>query len=217
MSQIQDYYARRAPEYESIYAKPERQADLQALRAAVARELAGHHVLELACGTGYWTQVIAEAAASVVATDATPEVLEVARRKELPGDQVSFREMDAFNLPAPLNGFSAVFAGFWWSHIPRERIAGFLSSLHAAVEPDVRVVFIDNRFQPGSSTPISRTDAEDNTYQMRSLSDGSETEVLKNFPDAEELRTAAEPFSRDIQVTEFEYFWLLSYMTGKGV
>jgi demethylmenaquinone methyltransferase/2-methoxy-6-polyprenyl-1,4-benzoquinol methylase len=34
------------------------------------------------------------------------------------------------------------------------------------------VVFIDNMFVPGNSTPLSRTDDRGNTYQQRSLDDG---------------------------------------------
>jgi ubiquinone/menaquinone biosynthesis C-methylase UbiE len=50
-----DYYAARAPEYDSIYAKPERQADLRLIEAWLAEQCAGKQVLEVACGTGYWT------------------------------------------------------------------------------------------------------------------------------------------------------------------
>jgi uncharacterized protein YbcI len=40
-----DYYQRRAREYEAIYAKPERQADLAVLRQEVAERLTGRRVL----------------------------------------------------------------------------------------------------------------------------------------------------------------------------
>lgn len=209
-----EYYARRAPEYESIYSKPERQPDLRALESMVARELTGLRVLELACGTGYWTRVLATAAASVLATDGSPEVLAVARRKELPPDRVAFRRLDAFHLPDSLPRLDAVFAGFWWSHIPRQHLAGFLSRITAVLGPDVKAVFIDNRFVPGSSTPLSRTDDQGNTYQRRATSDGGAFEVLKNFPAAAELLAAVAPFGREAQVTELEYFWRLSYVTG---
>lgn len=209
-----DYYARRAPEYESIYSRPERQADLRSLESLVARELEGLHVLELACGTGYWTQVLAAVAASVLATDGSPEVLAQARRKELPADRVTFRQLDAYCLPDSLPRLDAVFAGFWWSHVPRQQLSAFLSGLTAALGPGVKAVFLDNRFVPGSSTPLCRTDGQGNTYQRRTLSDGSAFEVLKNFPDAAEIQAAVAPFGGDVEVTELEYFWGLSYTTG---
>ncbi len=79
-----DYYTRRALEYERIYHKPERQEDLGTLRLLVAEQLADREVLEIACGTGYWTEVIAPAARSVVATDASEAVMDVARHKTYP-------------------------------------------------------------------------------------------------------------------------------------
>ena len=48
-------YARRAAVYERVYAKPERQADLRAMKAALPVAFAGRRVLEVACGTGWWT------------------------------------------------------------------------------------------------------------------------------------------------------------------
>ena len=82
-SGVVEYYSRRAREYESIYDKPERQADLSTLRALIPSLLAGRDILEVACGTGYWTQVIAPVARSVLATDLSPAVLEIAALKKL--------------------------------------------------------------------------------------------------------------------------------------
>ena len=56
---LRDYYAARAAEYERIYDKPERQQDLAAMRAAVPPLFTGRDVLEIACGTGWWTRLIA--------------------------------------------------------------------------------------------------------------------------------------------------------------
>eukprot|EP01030_Chromulinospumella_sphaerica_P032360 gene32360-33098_t len=77
-TEMTDYYARRAQDYEAIYAKPERQTDLAALRLRLPALLVGRHVYEVACGTGYWTQFVAPAAASVFATDYNEEVLALA-------------------------------------------------------------------------------------------------------------------------------------------
>ena len=69
---MQRYYAARAPEYDRIYQKPERQLDLAALRLWLPPLFAGTYLLEIACGTGYWTQFIAPATATVLAIDAAP-------------------------------------------------------------------------------------------------------------------------------------------------
>src|SRR5277367_6613027 len=167
-----NYYAERAQEYERIYHKPERQDDLQRLREFVERTFAGAHVFEVACGTGYWTEIVARAAASVVATDINEEVLAVARSKSMDTGKVAFRIEDAYALPVLPRGFDAGLSAFWWSHIPRARIPGFLTGFHRVLSAGALVVFIDNVYVEGSSTPISRTDEHGDTYQMRRLDDG---------------------------------------------
>src|SRR3954468_6957863 len=70
---LPEYYARRAKEYERIYHKPERQEDLAKLKELLPRTFARERVLEIACGTGYWTEVLAGTASSVTATDINEE------------------------------------------------------------------------------------------------------------------------------------------------
>ena len=80
---IANYYARRASEYERVYAKPERQADLRSIGQLLSGAFAGDTVLEIACGTSYWTQFIVKTAAAVLATDYNSEAIDFARRKHL--------------------------------------------------------------------------------------------------------------------------------------
>jgi len=206
---MQAYYARRAAEYEKIYGKPERQADLARLRADIPALFENEHVLEIACGTGYWTPLIAARAASVVALDAAEEVLVLAGKKDYPRSNVRFEQADAYALPLAPMKFSACFAGFWWSHVPLARLAAFLEGLHAQLASGARVVFLDNRYVEGSSTPVSRRDAEGNTYQLRRLADGSAHEVLKNFPDAADLQARLP--GAEFRFTAYDYYWLASY------
>ena len=213
-----DYYAARVAEYERIYAKPERQADLAELRTVVAAFFKDSHVLEIACGTGYWTEVISTTAASVAATDLVPEVLEAARTKPYPPGKVSFRQADAYDLSGVEGEFGSCFAGFWWSHVPRQRLQEFLCTLHKRLGPGAKVMFLDNRYVEGSSTPCSRVDTEDNTYQIRHLEDGTEYEVLKNFPQASEvenylLKTGA----GNVKVVELEYYWYVTYIVANAI
>ena len=205
--ELVDYYRRRASEYEAIYAKPERQADLAILRQAIPTKLRGARVLEIACGTGYWTQLAAEVAAQVVAIDLAEEPMQIAQSKSYKR-QPAFSSADAYALPESLGRFDAALAVFWWSHVPRERIGEFLASLHARLEPGARVVLMDNRFVEGSSTPISEIDAQGNTYQLRRLGDGSQIRVLKNFPSEAELR-ACLPATLNVEM--LEHYWLADY------
>jgi demethylmenaquinone methyltransferase/2-methoxy-6-polyprenyl-1,4-benzoquinol methylase len=205
---LAEYYARRAQEYEKIYAKPERQTDLAALRVRIPGLLAERHVYEVACGTGYWTEFVAEQAASVFATDVNEEVLAIARTKSVRDGRVTWARADAFTLPEPPRPCDAGLAAFWWSHLRRgEQLEQFLSGFFARLEPGARFVFVDNRYVEGSSTPISRRDARGNTWQTRRLESGDELEVLKNFPDEAAVREALTPHVARIVWEVLPYYW----------
>lgn len=203
------YYARRAPEYEAIYDKPERQRDLAVLRREIPTRLHGRDVIEVACGTGYWTALVAPHVRRLAATDAAAEPMRLAREKPYPPGVVAFHEADAYALPSSLGTFDAALAVFWWSHVPRGRIPAFLASLHARLWPGARVVLMDNRYVEASNTPIERRDAEGNTYQRRRLADGTEASVLKNFPSEAELRADLAPHA--VSYLALEYYWLAQY------
>lgn len=211
---LQAYYAQRAASYEQVFLKPERQAELRALERWLPTVFTGRHVLEIACGTDWWTPHGARDAASWLASDLNAETLAVARTKALP-PQVRLAELDAWRLDAlGAQVFDAAFAGFWWSHVERARLPGWLAQLHARLQPGARVIFIDNRFVAGSSTPIARVDAAGDSWQQRTLDDGSMHEVLKNFPTrAEALAALAESGSRarDIDWIEHPHYWVLHY------
>jgi len=209
--ELQSYYAVRADEYDAVYAKPERQADLREIERWLPAELAGESVLEVACGTGYWTRFIAPVASSVVAIDASPETLRIARTR-VPAGHVSFRIGDAYALPRSDPKFGAAFAGFWLSHVPLERRREFLLGLHATLESGARVVLLDNLFVEGSSTPISERDAAGNTWQSRTLRDGSVHRVLKNFPTEGELRALVEASGGEAATHHmWKHYWALAY------
>jgi demethylmenaquinone methyltransferase/2-methoxy-6-polyprenyl-1,4-benzoquinol methylase len=209
---LRAYYARRAPEYERIYHRPERQADLRALEALLGPLFAGRDGLEIACGTGWWTPHAARAARAWLATDLNDETLAIARVRPLPA-AVRFARLDAWQLDAlGTQRFDAAFAGFWWSHLPRPRLGAWLQQLHARLVPGARAAFVDNLYVPGSSTPVARCDADGNTWQRRTLDDGSAHEVLKNFPTEAEARAALGPAAVDAQWTALDHYWLLTYV-----
>lgn len=209
--EIHHYYSARAPEYDLVYSKPERQADLRVIEHWLPSLFAGQSIIEVACGTGYWTQFLAPVASEVVAIDASPETLVIAKER-VPVNSVQFAVGDAYDLPIRAQKFSGAFAGFWLSHVPRQSIATFLQGLHATLNPGARVVFLDNRFVVGSSTPISEPDQSGNTYQLRRLQDGSTHSILKNFPSESELRAMVENSSSQVNFHCWQYYWALEYV-----
>jgi SAM-dependent methyltransferase len=207
---LADYYADRAAEYDEVYRKPERQDDIARLKQLLPPLVAGKRVLEIAAGTGYWTQVLAGTAAEIMATDLNAETIAIAAQRDYGAAPVALRTADAYRLDTVPGEFDLVFCGFWWSHVARADISPFLAGIRGRTGKGVQLVLVDNRYVPGSSTPVSRTGPDGDTYQRRRLADGREYEVLKNFPTREQLATDLEPAATDLAWTELEYYWLAS-------
>jgi len=207
---MHSYYAARAPEYDRIYLKPERQTDLRAIEAWLAPIFANARVLEIACGTGYWTQFVAPVASHIVALDLAVETLRIAKNR-VPESKVDFCVGDAYNLPLGLGAFDAAFAGFWFSHVPKTRRREFLAGLGARLKPGAKVVLLDNLYVEGSSSPITEQDADGNTYQTRLLADQSRYQVLKNFPSESELQAMLTDIGEHGTLTQWQHFWAFEY------
>lgn len=209
------YYARRAEEYDRIYELPERQADLAAMREWLADEVRGLDVVEIACGTGYWTAVAATSASTVLATDVNAEVLELARHRLSARGNVRLAVDDLWAEPTHSERGAVGVAGFFWSHVARRRLPTFLRSFHARLLPGATAILFDNRFVPGSSTPRFRTDRHGDSWQHRELADGSEHDVIKNFPDEAEIRASLAGTAVDVRYTAWTYYWSVAYRVGK--
>lgn len=212
---MKQYYARRAEEYEDIYQKPERQHDLRLLESRIAELLTRTNVLEIACGTGYWTQFASRSARSITATDINPEVIAIAQTKAY-RVAPNFQLADAYAPQNIAGNFDALLSAFWWSHIPKQRLADFLGNLHKKLPTGALMVFFDNRYVESSSTPVAFADQFGNIYQDRTLKDGSTHRVLKNFPSADEVRASLAPFAETIEITELEYYWLAVCRTKRA-
>ncbi|MFX1287644.1 MAG: class I SAM-dependent methyltransferase, partial [Promethearchaeota archaeon] len=128
-----------------------------------------------------------------------------------PSDKVIFVRDDVYSLNKIQNNFPAGFAGFWWSHVLKSKLKGFLALFQSKLQSDALVVFIDNRRVKGSSTPIVRIDNDGNTYQIRKLDDGREYEILKNFPTKQEILKTLGNKIKNFKMELLKYFWLVSY------
>ncbi|ELX13370.1 hypothetical protein Jab_1c19950 [Janthinobacterium sp. HH01] len=210
-NQLAQFYAVNADNYDQVYAQEERFDDLDDLQEMVAELFQGHKVLELACGTAYWTDLIAEVAESVHATDLLPEMIALAETRGLDEDVVSFGVMDAFNLPDGLEGkYTAVFAAGLWAHVKREDQEKYLKTLRTKLGKDVLLVLLDETYVDGNSMVFARTDLEGNTFQILTADDGQRYEVMKNYLTDSTLRKRFATSARQVRIERMEYYYLLS-------
>lgn len=206
------YYQARAREYdESVLQSgrfagpgiPQADAEWQHIVTALHALDPVERALELACGSGLWTQELLNISNSILALDGAPEMLE-ANRAKLNNAKVSYQQTDLFNWQ-PAETYDLVFAAFWLSHVPPALLPGHLEQAAKAVKPGGRVFVVD---EPAGGAQLSGpVEAED--QQTRSLHDGSQFRIVKVYHDpqglADQLRRYG--FTSEIWVGDY-YFYL---------
>jgi ubiquinone/menaquinone biosynthesis C-methylase UbiE len=210
-SDMLSYYRERAKEYEKVYLKPERQKELLRLTHVLQNIFNEKKVLEIACGTGYWTERIAKTAITIKAIDINDTVLKIAKAKQYPRANVTFEQADIFQ-PLDEAKYNNLFGGFIWSHIKLQDIPYFIDIVSSQVEKGGTIVFIDNNFVEGSSLSIAERDSLGNTYQIRQLEDGSTYKILKNFPSQLLLEKQLKNKAENLTFVNMEYYWMLKYV-----
>jgi SAM-dependent methyltransferase len=209
---LRRYYDQRAPDYEQIY-RPRDDVhgrELGELARELREALRDRSVLEIACGTGFWTAAAATVAREVVATDASPAMLAEARAK-VPAANVRFAEADAYALDSVGGQYDGALAMFWLSHVPRARLRPFLGGLQRRLAPGAVVFLADNVFVPGLGGELTPPDEAGDTFKLRSLADGSRHRVLKNYFRPSELVDLLGPAA---QVRFGSLFWTARYVVG---
>ena len=102
------YYKDRAKEYEEIYFKPERLEELKKTEDILKNIFKGKNLIEIACGTGYWTERISLSAKSILATDINNSVLDVTPNKSYPQSNVVFQNQNLLSFN-PVKKFESLF------------------------------------------------------------------------------------------------------------
>jgi 2-polyprenyl-3-methyl-5-hydroxy-6-metoxy-1,4-benzoquinol methylase len=138
-------------------------------------------VLELACGTGVWTQELISISNSVTAIDGSPEMIRINKAK-VAETAIEHQCIDLFQWE-PERQYDFVFFSFWLSHVPPSHVSDFLSKVVRATRPGARVFIVD---EPRSDSNISGPNT-DGLYQQRTLRDGTSFRIVKAYYDPEEI------------------------------
>ncbi|MFN8484663.1 MAG: class I SAM-dependent methyltransferase [Anaerolineae bacterium] len=212
-----DYYRARAAEYDEWFLRLGRYDKGAALNrlwfdeiGQVADALEAFHptgdVLELACGTGWWTERLARHAAHITAVDSSPEVLAL-NQARLGSDRVEYVQADLFAWQPP-RAYDVVFFSFWLSHVPPERFAPFWAMAQAALAPGGRVFFIDSLFNPTGSAFNQSFGAVDESLQVRKLNDGRQFTIYKVYYDPAQLPARLADLGWDARVYQTANYFL---------
>ncbi len=207
--ETEDYYRARAAEYEQIYYRkvPERRQEIADEVMRLEKLVTGKRVLDLACGTGYWTQVMSQTAKQILAVDLSGEMLAEARQKRM-ACPVEFVESDMFGYTYPAKAFDVVSVGFWFSHQARQEYDKFFELVTAPLTDDGTIWMIDNNPPAeGANFESSGTDEFGNNYKRRQLVDGRQFVILKSYFERQQL---VDIFSRPFVLKNIvyqTYYW----------
>ena len=206
------YYARRAREYERVYTLPAWQMGIAEVRRRVLAAFAGRRVFEVACGTGYWTELIAGVATSIHATDVNEETLTLARGRPYPRGNATFAVHDAYAPASASPTWNAGFAGLWLSHVDATRMEQFVDAFHSHLVPGAIAIAFDERDDPTRTVRGMRMDdATGNRYEARRLENGEHYEIVKNFIDEPRLCRALARHARNLQYDDLGRFWIATW------
>ena len=166
---MKQYYDRLAYEYEQNAASREEPSeDLPALLHAISL-LPPARVLDVACGTGFFTQHLGP---EVTGLEQSEVMLEVARRRVPWAD---FVRGDAFRMPFSDRSFERVFASFFYGLLPLEDRGRFLEEARRVGEELILL-------EPTPEwTPSGRAQG----WEERRLSDGSRYQIYRRYFTAE--------------------------------
>jgi SAM-dependent methyltransferase len=196
------YYRRRADEYDATA-----YGDLVAARARIARLVAEMrptgNVLEIACGTGMWTETLVGPAETVTAVDFAPEALAIARDR-VRASNVRFEVADVFSWQTSAR-YDVVFFSAWLSHVPTDRFEEFWQLLRGLLADGGRVLFVDEHvverdkenYLPGRDEIVERR-----------LQDGSSYRIVKNFVDPGELERRLRELGWECRIRRDDDEWV---------
>jgi SAM-dependent methyltransferase len=213
------YYRARAAEYDQWWLRQGRYdrgpdlnarwfADAAVVRSALAAFRPSGRILELACGTGIWSEQLLPFASRLTAVDSSPEMLAI-NAARLQSPLVHYIQADMFQwLPTADAQYDTIFFGFWLSHVPPERFAAFWQLVGTCLAPGGRVFFVDSRREQ-TSTAVDHTLAESTTPVLqRRLNDGREFRIYKVFYDPAQLTDRLQQLGWRVEVTQTAHYFI---------
>jgi trans-aconitate methyltransferase len=211
------YYRARAGEYDEWFLRlgrydrgPELNArwfaEVGQVRAALDRFRPAGRVMELACGTGLWTQVLAGYPTSLTAIDASAEVLAL-NRARLPLGRVCYQQADLFQWQ-PDSTYDMVFFSFWLSHVPPTHFDTFWQTVRSSLAPGGRAFFVDSRYEPTSSATDHTLRAREEFVTTRRLNSGDEFQIVKIFYEPHALTERLAGLGWEFEIAETAHYFI---------
>lgn len=216
-----DYYRARAGQYDEWFlrqgrydrgAEANRQWFAEVARVVDALDAFAPtgDVLELACGTGLWTQHLVRHARHITAVDAAPEVITLNGQRLGSDAPVDYVQADLFSW-RPSRQYDVVFFSFWLSHLPPELFDAFWDRVRSALAPRGRVFFLDSLYNEASTARDHQLEGDAATTVTRRLNDGETYRIVKIFYRPSELEARLKALGWEIAVEQTPSYFLYGF------
>jgi len=219
LAEQMNYYRARAAEYDQWFLRQGRHnrgvehcaqwfGEVELVRAQLAELAPFGDTLELAGGTGLWTERLAPGASSLTVVDASAEMLEL-NRARLGETPVHYIQHDIFSFE-PEQRYDFLFFGFWLSHVPSERFDEFWELARRCLKPSGRFFFVDSVKETQSTAVNHVLPLEDDCETLvRKLNDGREFRIFKLFYQPDDLQAKLKSRGWNAFVRQTEHFFLI--------
>lgn len=241
LEEQKQYYRERAPEYDDWWYRRGRydlgdehrsvwESDQDVLKQRLELFLPARSLLELAAGTGTWTEQLALGTEQLTAVDSSAEVLDINRAKTAAistSAPVEYIEADIFEIELGRT-FEAIFFSFWLSHVPDDRFEAFWSTVDRHLDPGGRVCIFDSAHpivvheaQGDGSNDVHVVSTGTSVNDLmtgiatRTLSDGREFDIVKRYWHPTELDNRLYELGWAVEVSRTSRFFLHAVATRR--
>ncbi|UZJ40107.1 MULTISPECIES: class I SAM-dependent methyltransferase [Prosthecochloris] len=145
MSQKESFWSRFASDFEKRNNYVAGYREIEFLKYQIAENKNLGTTLELGCGDGVFTEIIASNSEKVVATDWSAEMVEVTRQKFKDNEFIQVKQEDCLNLSFDKNSFDTVFMANLLHVIPNPEKA--LDECKRILKKDGRMIIVSFTIQ----------------------------------------------------------------------
>ncbi len=169
-------------------------------------------VLELACGTGIWTQELLKIGNQITAIDASTEMIAINRYRLGAAAPIIYQQQDLFTWQ-PDQQYDLVFCAFWLSHVPPDHLIPFLQKVAQAIRPGGKLFIVDSRFEVTSTATNHVLVNDGSIFKTRKLNDGREFQIIKIFYQPDELHQLLKSNRVDGAVNVTDHYFIYAIGT----
>ena len=202
-----DYYDERAGEYEELYTlgagpasipEPEAYKEEVQILAGICAKLCTGRMIDIACGTGFWLPYYAPNCSEITLLDHSKRMLGKCRDKITRlriSDKCCVIQGDFFEKDLNAGSFDSALAGFFVSHLTRDKEADFFEKLRSILRAGGRFVV----FESAWNEERAKTRDKEGRH-LRKLNDGREFEIHKKYFEAHDVADIRERYGLECKV-----------------